>query len=642
MLPPPGAGNRHAAGNNRNRAPPAFATAFTKSRKSFKHDNTFAPTAGGSVSAGQFRSSRSPTVTRKKFTDFDRSDSYDYQYSSSRETRTTDNGPSPHIKGVHTYIFSPGGVKRDYGRIADDYVTTRRDYGKVVSDFLTTGKPVAVGRNFADFAGSGLDLGGVGVGQGPSAYEARVSAKSAVYQGAGVTPGTPGSVRRSTPTGGHTPSLPGRRPPVRYRSPSPVWEPPPPTRVPLRRRSPPPVNRTQIRPELVAQSYASAPPPPQFRPVSPSPVRKSFSTRLAEAQAQYGGHGSHLPRRYSVTSEVSSSTYRNPWVFSKTPRRHSASVTSSRPRTGSLGLYTSRTPAAGIYTEIIDTEVPKVSKRKHYTPTVRRVPQSSTSTIDIQDTYVQHAPVYAKRFPTERYTLVKSPLRPVRRTVPDTEDVDWDIVPYLPRYLGRRHSLDAGVSRMGVDMRGAVEVYRETTVSKPLGAALPPTGPLAATTTTTISKKRRPLHPPITRPASVEKTSPLYDVDLYYITRQQLIDQPDVTSKFQPLKTRLQQIGTRGPTGGMWVDSGEGRPPPPYGLLPGARALSLPGPGEIPYYPARAVRRRPGGPLYIHSVGEDATGQSELEPRNKDGVVCVMVRSLCFRLHLLDACFLLV
>ena len=267
---------------------------------------------------------------------------------------------------------------------------------------------------------------------------------------------------------------------------------------------------------------------------------------------------------------------------------------------------------------------------------MRRVQQTVGTTKSSTETFTEHAPVFSRRFP-DRYTLVTTTLRPVHSDLetdipiePEFDDLD---VPAVPRYLGRRHSLDAGVARMDLDTLGlgTMDLSRAVTTSRTIRSMSRPPRP-------------RPMHPPVTRPEYIERRAePRYDVDLYWITRQQLLEEPDITSKFQPLKHRLHQIGAGAlhPIPSKVLVSPVSRAgdiphftsdfepyEPPYR----ARNVEPYGPYSTrniePYDPLYRTRRvRAGGPLYIHSVGEDprTLSHSELEPMRKDGVVCVMV-----------------
>ncbi len=600
QLPPPG----NAAGA---RAGTAGRATFSKSRKTLKHDNTFAPKGFTTVTSGVGNANfRSPRTARRQFTDFDTdTEDFNYKYSAN----TTENGPGPHIKGVHSYIFSDG-IKRPNYNIDPEvsaYLSHKPPPLSAVSKILS---------DFEDFEDSGLGSARrrrpPSGSSGGSAFQSRVSAKSSVYQH-GSSAAAPslfsvGPLVSDSPlhrrrasiavVGGSSSSTPAGLPP--RRAPPLI---PPASLSFARRRSPSPVYQSQVD-----SSYHSQTPSLRSRPISPSPIRRSFaSPHLATAPP---GHISrrrasvisyspvapvHAPRAYAVPPQPPPPPPSYHSVVTPELRRHSVAVSSA----SRIARSSAITPGST------------------YVPPVRRVPQpvpvSRPAVVPSGGEIVtSHGPVHSRRFP-ERYALVKTTLRPVlsepeaREREPDT---DLSIVPYLPRYLGRRHSLDAGMTRVGVDTSRALDIYK---------------GREVATTTTSREKRLvsskafrpRPIHPPITRPVAVDsKRGPLYDVDLYYITRQQLIDQPDITSKFQPLKNRLQQIGG-------------------VHLLPGARALQAePGeiphftPDYIPYEPAyRAPRLRPGGPLYIRSVGEDPreVSRSELEPHQQDGVVAVMV-----------------
>ena len=518
---------------------------FLQTKKAFKHDNTFAP-------SGLFSVGPSPRTTRRKqhLSDYDL-DEYDHKYTINKSSPATSNGP--HIKAVHSYIFSD---KKEYINDCTKSYLDRDEFDDHDYGFS---------KGYSD---------GIGSTRGPSAYESKVSTRSTVYQShippISRTPLdiTTSSIRRNSPV----PSSPNllRRPPVPAsqslirRSPSPIRSQVSPSPL-LYRRSPSPVSPSSVNrrsPSPVSSSLSltrrtsPSPVPPSttlIRRVSPSPVKRSFVSLASTSPTPV--------RRTSVVSSSSSPVRSHHYPTSAPFRRHSVATSPSLP------------PAS-------------------------RIPHPVSTT-----TGTFHAPVYSRRFP-DRYALVKSALRPVYSDDFYTEEST--IAPFIPRYLGRRHSLDSGLARMGVDSLGTMDVYRKHAV------------------TTTRPPRPRPMHPAITRPVPVlskEKTSPLFDVDLYYITRQQLLEQPDITSKFQPLKNRLRQIGAE----------------PLHHEAPKMFASPVSRPGEIPHFTSDYIpyepmygcpKVRPGGPLYIHSVGEDPRilDHSELEPYKKDGVVCVMVR----------------
>ena len=642
---------KHNPSEQLGEARPPRPTFTSPRKKTFTHDNTFAGSSVG-VSPGTRR-------LHHQHSDFD-FDAYDHKYSINKNFPGTSNGP--HIKGVHSYIFSDN--KKDY---------THDNYGS----FLSNKHP---GKRFSDFDdlddldfSLGKRSGSYGLKSGklPSAYESKVSAQNTLYQSelprasrspydvytspltrSSPVPSSPVLPRRSAPVGS-SPSF------VR-RSPSPVRRTQVPSSYTSYRKSPSPATSaytSPIRRTTVPSSYSSyrkspspspapvtpsaslhrsrrsespavststiyrsstpsisVPPTPSVsRRASPSPVNRSFVSQVSATPPPQ--------RRASIAHPSPSSQTRASFAYPSTQRRQSFCYPE--------GTQLRRSPVVSL-SSAAPTPTPtptppgpqplraSTALRRHsiavtsFSPVRRRVPQSAGTTTTSTETFTKHAPVYARRFP-ERYTLITSTLKPVYREVETDIDIPIESeiieVPSVPRYLGRRHSLDTGLAKM--DTLGTMDLYSEQAIRTTRSMSRPP--------------RPRPMHPPISRPEYIERP-PLYDVDLYWVTRQQLLEEPDFTSKFRPLRNRLHRIGH------------PSLQPEPSQIMvsPVSRA------GEIPHFTSdfepydplyRTRRVRPGGPLYIHSVGEDprTLTHSELEPLRKDGVVCVMVGY-----HLLD------
>ena len=281
---------------------------FTNPRKkTFTHDNTFAGSGVGVSSGGR----------RKQHFDFDECD---HKYSINKDFPGTSNGP--HIKGVHSYIFSDN--KKDYD-IHDNY-----------GSFLHNKFPVRSSKNYDDLDDLDFGLGKAYSTQGlrsrsgsgsryPSTYESPLykSCTSAVsrtpldistssYRRSSPVPSSPVPPRRSTLVGS-SPSFARRSPsPVRRtqvpssyssyrRSPSPSPTPVPPS-ASLYRRSPSPASSSPTiyrssttglasvyRSSTPTSSYRSSTPSASYstapRRASPSPVRRSFPYHVSASPA---------------------------------------------------------------------------------------------------------------------------------------------------------------------------------------------------------------------------------------------------------------------------------------------------------------------------------------------------------------------
>ena len=606
-------------------------------RKTFKHDNTFAPASAYSVGA-------SPRISRKH----QQFDDYEHKYTINKNFPGTSDGP--HIKGVHSYIFSDNNKK--------DYI--HDNYGSFLS-YKSAGKKSFL--DYDDYNDLDFDLGlskpRGGYNSRSSGYESKVSSMNLVYES--PLPKTPisatsisaSSAGRNYAVPPSEPTLPRRSAPV---SSSPSY---------YIRKSPSPVRRTtQVSstshtvyrsqsPVTPSSSLHRRSPSPVLtsglyrRSPSPSPVRRSFVSHVSAAQIpQRRASFSYTPVRRN------SFAYASP---SPTPHRRAYPAGTSLKRSPGGLVSTFSSLAAKILSPSIPVPPPpppiraSTANRRHSidatsasTTPFRRVPHlvaprsTAATTIKNTETFTKHAPVYARRFP-DRHTLVTTTLRPVYREVETSVPIEFEetepsLTPrrFIPGYWQRRHSLDAGLARM--ESLGALDVYRERDVvttrkafrslSRPptpqrRTAPLAPLVPLEPPVPPMPMPRYGPIHPPITRPDYVEK-EPLYDVDMYWITRQELLEQPDMTLKFATLKNRLRQIGSH-------------TAPHKVLMSPVSR------PGEIPHFTSDFVpyeplykaspKVRPGGPLYVHSVGEDPRllSQSELEPYHKDGVVCVMV-----------------
>ena len=611
-------------------------------KKTFTHDNTFAGSSVG-VSHGTRR-------LHQQHSDFD-FDAYDHRYNINKGFPGTSNGP--HIKGVLSYIFSDN--IKDY---------THDNYGS----FLNNKHPVKRFSDFDDLDDLDFSLGkrsgsyGLKSARLPSAYESKVSVQSTLYQSelprisrspydVYTSPLTRGSPVPSSPV------LPRRSAPVGSlssfvrRSPSPVRRTQVPSSCTSYRKSPSPATSaytSPIRRTAVSSSYSSyrRSPSPSPAPVTPSAClhrsRRSESPAVSTSTVFRSSTQSYsVPPSPSVSRRASPSPVKGSFVsqVSVTPqpqRRASIAHPSPTSQTRASFAYPSTqrrqsfcypegtqlrssvvSPSSAPPTPTPPAQQPlraSTALRRHSiavtssSPVRRRVPQlyGTTTTTTSTETFTKHGPVFARRFP-ELYNLITSTLKPVYREVETDIDIPIESeiieVPSVSRYLGRRHSLDAGLAKM--DTFGTMDLYSERTIRSTRSMSRPP--------------RPRPMHPPISRQEYIERP-PLYDVDLYWVTRQQLLEEPDFTSKFRPLRNRLHRIGY------------PSLPPKPSQIMvsPVSRA------GEIPHFTSdfdpydpvyRTRRVRPGGPLYIHSVGEDprTLTHSELEPLRKDGVVCVMV-----------------
>ncbi len=184
-----------------------------------------------------------------------------------------------------------------------------------------------------------------------------------------------------------------------------------------------------------------------------------------------------------------------------------------------------------------------------------------------------------------------------------------------PRQLARRGSLDSHMTRIDMGLSGGeLDLYR---------------GP------STVKRYT----PPVTRPptgrsvmlsTAPQDGQPLYDVDMYWVGKQDLMDEHAITRKFAPIRNRISELSP----GGALAAYGGGS----QNIVPNAKEyiLGRENPGVIPrfshdmvpYGISPAQRSRPGGPILIQAEGQNPALVSDLEPRRKDGVVCVMVGSL--------------